>query len=771
MGLEDIEESISIRSADEVLEEMDEMLPEYDEEGIEGGSIEPFYSSLSNFVAAQFQDFKDAKFNSGIEGEIVSGARAYNNQYDPKDLQRIKEEGGSEIFMSITNMKCRATASWIKDILLNPNMDSFMVEPTPIQDLPGDLKAAIEQEIQAEVEKRKEQVATAEATTPEGQPQGATPAQPPSNLQEAERNLRDINQMRRDIAAALYEEIKKEGLFQIKQIERLIKDQLVEGGWEQALSDFIDDFVVYPIAIMKGPVITKNKKLTWVDGEAVVSEEYVFDNKRVSPMDFYPSPRSTTIQDGDTVEHVRYSKSDIRAMKGLPYYKDEMIEKVLENPQSNWLNITNIEDDKAEIEKRGTEHEMNENVIHGLHFFGKVSGDLLLDWGVEDSEFEVDDATQEYEVEILLAGSEVIKCQINDDPLNRRPYYKASFNNIPGSFWGRSLPNIIKDDQRMCNAAARSLANNMGLSSGPQTVINIDRLADNGDIEDLRPLKIWQATSDKTGGSGKAIEFFTVPSNASELLTVYDSFDKKADDASGIPKYAHGGERATGAASTAQGLAMMLESASKSIKNAIRNIDLGLIIPRVEYQFYYNLVANPELNYTGDVNIRALGSSALTVKGSQQLRRNEFLQTTANPIDMSIIGVEGRAEILREMADDLGLGKNIIPDNLELKRKQEEQQKQAQAAAQAEGNDKETGLKATQLQVEGQMAMHQGTQETKRMELEQKARMDEILSRIKVLEIEKRGESEAARTIAKEQETRIKEANANARTKASLEAV
>lgn len=768
MGLEDI--NIEVKSTEETLEEINEEFLELDEYDEEDEDSQQLYSSLSGFIQTKFQEFKDARFNSGIETEIVNGQRAYNNQYNPRDLQRIKDSGGgSEIFMSITNTKCRVAASWIRDILLNPNIDSFMLAPSPLQDLPRDLKENIEAEIQAEVESRKEQQAAARTAPPqEGQPAQA----PPPNLQEAERSLRDIGELRRNVSEALYEEIKKEGLFQIKQIERLVKDQLVEGGWNQALSDFIDDFVVYPLAIMKGPIVAKNKKLSWANGEAVVSDDYVFENKRVSPLDFYPSPRATTINDGDCIEHVRYSKADIRAMLGMPHYKDDMIEKVLEDPISNWFNITNIEDDKAEIEKRGTEHEMNEDVIHGMHYFGRVSGQHLLDWGGEDSEFDIDteDPTKEYEVEVLLVGPEVIKCQINDDPLFRRPYYKASYCNIPGSFWGRSLPNLMDDAQRMCNATARALADNMGLASGPQVELYIDRLADSGDIEEIYPNKIWQLTSDKTGGGGRAIQFFNVPSNANELLTVYKDFDQKADEASGIPKYAHGGEQARGAASTAQGLSMLLESASKSIKDAIRNIDNGLIVPRVEYQFYYNLLKNPELNYTGDVNVMALGSSALTVKGSQQIRRNEFLQATANPTDMAVMGVEGRAEILRVMADDLGLGKNIIPDNLTLKRKAEEQAQQAQAAAEAEGSEKEIGLKATQLQVEGQMQMHQGTQETKRMELAQKDKMDEILSRLRMLEIQQRGEAEASKSTAKEQDTRVKEANANARTKATLEA-
>jgi TolA-binding protein len=42
------------------------------------------------------------------------------------------------------------------------------------------------------------------------------------------------------------------------------------------------------------------------------------------------------------------------------------------------------------------------------------------------------------------------------------------------------------------------------------------------------------------------------------------------------------------------------------------------------------------------------------------LRRNEFLQATANPVDMQIVGMEGRAYLLREVASSLQLDTSKI---------------------------------------------------------------------------------------------------------------
>ena len=64
----------------------------------------------------------------------------------------------------------------------------------------------------------------------------------------------------------------------------------------------------------------------------------------------------------------------------------------------------------------------------------------------------------------------------------------------------------------------------------------------------------------------------------------------------------------------------------------------------------------------GDAQVEARGAVALMQIETLQLRRNEFLQATANEIDSQIVGVEGRSEILREVAKGLEMDVNrIIP--------------------------------------------------------------------------------------------------------------
>ena len=696
-------------------EETSAMLSRLDEEGvdIEGYvAIEPEYSSLTSSILKTFTKNRDAKRSSGIEDEIFTCLRDFNGEYSASDLSRIQEEGGSNIFMNLTATKVRAAQSWIRDILLSPNEDPFTIKPTPIPSLPEDLDSQLEDAFTKEFLQKKSEV------TQEGQ-------QPPTPKQ-VQDTISTLNRDKRDVRDAVLEEINLEALEQMKIMERKIKDDLKEGKWEDALSEFIEDFCIFPAAIMKGPVITKKEKLVWEAGVPIVKEDFLFLNKRVNPIDVYPDPSGSCVQDGDFIEHMRLSKIELYSLKGIKGYNSEAIDKVLEsnNDGSCWFD-TGIESEKAEEEKRGDMIDANDGIFHALHYWGVAKTEDIEDWGLVIPDTE--DENKYWEIEAILVGTEVIKCKLNDDPLKRRPYYKASYQNIPGAFWGRSLPSLMRDIQRMCNACARALASNMGLAAGPQIELYIDRLADAGDIEEIKPLKIWQVTNDPTGAQGRAINFFQVPSIANELLGVYEKFEQKADDATGIPRYSYGNERVGGAAQTASGLSMLLESATKSIKDAIRHIDVGLIIPRVEYQFFWNIIKN-KIPYTGDIDVLALGSSTLTMKGAQTAKRQEFLQITANENDQKLMGPEGRAELLRQLGKDLGLTTKIVPSRLELRKKIEEEKAQQQQMMEMQAQQQQGGanasLEATRMQIEGQERMHQQTQAIKAKELELKEMKD-----------------------------------------------
>jgi len=295
---------------------------------------------------------------------------------------------------------------------------------------------------------------------------------------------------------------------------------------------------------------------------------------------------------------------------------------------------------------------------------------------------EVPDEAREYDTNVWVVGNYVIKAVLNYDPLGEKPYAKTSFIKCPGALWGKGIPEIIEDLQGVCNAAARALVNNMGISSGPQVEVNVERLPPNEDITNLSPWKIWQTINDPVGSSAPAIRFTQPDSRATELMAVYEKFSRLADDHSGIPAYVYGDLNVQGAGRTSSGLSMLMGAAGKGIRQVVMHIDTDVVKPIVVRQFVYNMRYGDDESIKGDVSVVAKGAVNLAVKETVNIRRIEFLNATANPIDLEILGKDGRATILREVAKGLQMPVDDVVPSREKTDYQSRVQARTQAASQ-----------------------------------------------------------------------------------------
>jgi hypothetical protein len=70
-----------------------------------------------------------------IEQIMLRAMRQRNGEYEADKLQQIRAQGGSEVYMMITEVKCRAAESWLRDILLEGGGPPWDLEATPIPDL------------------------------------------------------------------------------------------------------------------------------------------------------------------------------------------------------------------------------------------------------------------------------------------------------------------------------------------------------------------------------------------------------------------------------------------------------------------------------------------------------------------------------------------------------------------------------------------------------------------------------------------------------------
>jgi len=85
---------------------------------------------------------------------------------------------------------------------------------------------------------------------------------------------------------------------------------------------------------------------------------------------------------------------------------------------------------------------------------------------------------------------------------------------------------------------------------------------------------------------------------------------------------------------------------------------------------------NPDDNVPkkGDVKIIARASDSLIVGEQLASLRQEFLNFTSNPIDRQIMGVDGRAALLREQSKELKMPDGeVIPSKQDLQSRMQQQ--------------------------------------------------------------------------------------------------
>ena len=610
---------------------------------------------LAAHVRRRWETARDGRRD--LEERMLECLRQRNGEYDPSMSSDIKQQGGSEIFIRTTSVKCRAATSWLRDTLLGKGTDKpWSIDPTPEPDLPEDVLNVIKAELATQLQAEMQQ----------GMPMPD------------EGQLREIAQEMEDEAYRAYQD---EAEMRVRRMERKMEDQLTEGGWSKAFNEFIDDVVTFPFACIKGPIKRRRKIMQWKEGSMQAVETIRNEWERVDPFMLYWAPWAWDINDGFIIERHKLTRDSLQAFIGVPGYNEDAIRAVLSDfgggSFTDWLWTDSA---ISEAEGKPYDAENSEDLIDAVQLWDSIEGSLLLEWGMDEEQ--IPDPSLSYPCEVWLMGDTVIRAVLNYDPIGRKPYYLTSYEAKPGSVDGNGVADLCRDSQSMVNASARALANNMGISSGPQVGVNVSRMPPGEDITDLHPWKIWQFESSEYNDGTKPLEFFTPPSNAQELMAVLEKFSDRADEDTMIPKYMSG-QHTPGAGRTSSGLSMMISNAGKGIKQVINNIDKNVIVPAIERLYHDNLRYSEDPDIIGDMHIVARGASSLVVKEADAIRRAEFLNLVLNsPVATEVVGQSGAAELLRDAASNLNMNVDkVVPNSgqmtiLEQKNKQIEQMQQ-----------------------------------------------------------------------------------------------
>jgi hypothetical protein len=596
-----------------------------------------------------------------VSNRLLNSQRARNSVYDPQTLQAIRRFGGSEIYDPLTTEKCTTAEAWLRDTL---GVDRpWGIDPTPIPELPPEDQEKVTQEaFQWYEDTFPEQVKNTEDD-------------PNIENMIAENVGREAEELTDAMLKAMQEEAKKKA----EKMQVVIHDQLVEGGFYDALNnDFMQYLTTYQIGVIKGPVYM-NKKTVSYKGDKPNSYEIKYTEETkptfyaVDPTNMWFSPNTTNIDYGDIYELIRFQRAELYARLGQEGWSDKNIRQCLDEYGLTGLREqTQDSSEKASLENRpsddtvGMQRDGGDPGLECVHFHGYVQGRTLIDWGYPKSEIE--DDLKDYDISAILMGKYVVFAMINDDLLGRRPYHITSYEKQPGSIWGKGIPEKIQASQKEANLVRRSMLNNVAISSGPQVMVNSAKLPAGEDITKMYPWKIWQY-DDETGG--QAINFFQPNSNVEQLRGYLDYIYTQADKDSGIPRYVQGMQEGAmrGAAGTASGLSMLMNAANKSIKQVVKNIDEDITKRVVKVMYDLNMRDDQiDEGAKGDFEIQARGALEMAVKEQMVAARMDFLQLVLNSeLVQSRIGERGIDNLLREVVKPLNMPANsIVPSESEM---------------------------------------------------------------------------------------------------------
>ena len=104
-----------------------------------------------------------------------------------------------------------------------------------------------------------------------------------------------LRQMRDELLPLVIEEARR----RCERMETKMEDQLIEGGFLDALDQFITDMATFKTAFVMGPVLRRKPTMSWGEnGELVVEDQIRLEWERIDPFHVFPRPGPSTSTTG-----------------------------------------------------------------------------------------------------------------------------------------------------------------------------------------------------------------------------------------------------------------------------------------------------------------------------------------------------------------------------------------------------------------------------------------------------------------------------------------
>ena len=607
-------------------------------------------SGIANYVIASFKKAEDYRYDD--ETRWVRAYRNYRGIYGP-DVQFTEAEK-SRVFIKVTKTKTLAAYGQIADVLFAGNKFPISIEPTElpegvVKDVSFDPK---------EPKELRDQDSGDDMVSPYGfmgdgkeLPRGATAQSLQDSLGPLEEKLSDVENLKEGVGQTPTSITYSPATIAAKSMEKQIMDQLQESNANKHLRSTAFEMALFGTGVMKGPFAVDKEYPNWdEEGEYSPIFKTVPQVSHVSVWNFYPDPDSTNIDHAQyIVERHKMSRSELRALKRRPYFRDTVIEEVITGGENYVKKYW--EDDLIDYNQ-----DSYIDRFEVLEFWGMLDTEMLKEQGIE-----IPKALKDYEelqANVWCSGGKLLRVVLNPFKPAKIPYMAAPFELNPYSFFVVGLAENMDDTQTLMNGFMRMAVDNAVLSGNLLIEVDETNLVPGQDLS-VYPGKVFRRQG---GAPGQAIFGTKFPNVSNENLQLFDKARQLADESTGLASFSHGQTGVSGVGRTASGISMLMNAASGSIKTVIKNVDDYLLKPLGEGMFRFNMQFNFNPEIRGDLEVHARGTESLMANEVRSQRLMQFLQTASNP---ALAPFAKFNYIIREIAKSMDLDPSKVTNNMD----------------------------------------------------------------------------------------------------------
>ena len=602
-------------------------------------------ANLVPFIVDRYKRAEDYRYQD--EERWIKSYRNYRGLYGT-DVQ-FSEAERSRVFIKVTKTKTLAAYGQIVDVLFANNKFPLTIDPTQLPDgVAGDVH--FDPKESPEVRDMMESPYGFAGDGKDLQP-GDTQNTLNERLGEYANKLGEIEGVREGVGKTGTAITVSPALVAAKRMQKKIHDQLEESGASKHLRSTAFEMALFGTGVMKGPFAIDKEYPNWDDeGEYNPLIKTVPQVSHVSVWNFYPDPDANNMDEAQyVIERHKMSRSQLRALKKRPYFRDSVIEEVITRGE-NYEKLY-WEDDLSDY---APQHDIDRFEV--MEYWGTVDIELL-----EEQEITIPkdlEDLDELQANIWICNGRLLRVVLNPFKPARIPYMAAPYELNPYSFFGVGIAENMDDTQTLMNGFMRMAVDNAVLSGNLLIEVDETNLVPGQDLT-VYPGKVFRRQG---GAPGQALFGTKYPNVSSENMMMFDKARQLSDESTGFPSFAHGQTGVAGVGRTASGISMLMGAAAGGIKTVIKNVDDYLLRPLGEGLFQFNMQFDFDPDIKGDLEVSARGTESLMANEVRSQRLMQFLGVTSNP---ALAPFAKFNYIIREIAKSLDLDPDKVTNNMD----------------------------------------------------------------------------------------------------------